>query len=209
MAMYYPPPRGGYGTDQFNWKIHTFIGYQGFQFPCGGYKYTRKTKITAMEAGQVIPVRFWTSEMTDDNALKSLPKKNYNEARHGGGLCEFSLSYDDGKTFHVIATYTKTCPDVMYNWPVRIPDNVPSCKTPGKCLFSWSWTSNLVPQFYHNCADVTIDGVEGGKLPSKLIQEYDFNGHKKGVTFDGDGHSHSKGPGPIKSERDAAYRKWT
>lgn len=38
MAMLFPPPRGGWGTSQFDWKIHTFIGYQGLKFPCGGYK---------------------------------------------------------------------------------------------------------------------------------------------------------------------------
>ena len=86
----------------------------------------------AMKAGDIIPVRFWTSDMTYSQHITELPKKSYEEARHGGGLCEFSLSYDGGKSFHVIATYTKTCPDVLYRWPVRIPDNVPSCKESGK-----------------------------------------------------------------------------
>lgn len=51
-------------------------------------------------------------------------------------MCEFSLSYDGGKNFHVIATYSKTCPDAAYKWPVRIPDNVPSCNKPGNTLLS-------------------------------------------------------------------------
>lgn len=38
MAMLYPPPRGGYGTKGFDWRIHEFIGYKGFKYPCGGYK---------------------------------------------------------------------------------------------------------------------------------------------------------------------------
>lgn len=37
MAMLYPPPRGGYGTKEFDWRIHEFIGYKGFKYPCGGY----------------------------------------------------------------------------------------------------------------------------------------------------------------------------
>lgn len=37
MAMLYPTPRGGYGTKQFDGRIHVFIDYQGFKFPCGGY----------------------------------------------------------------------------------------------------------------------------------------------------------------------------
>jgi len=63
--------------------------------------------------------------------IKNLPPKNMPQARHGGGMCEFSLSYDGGKNFRVIATYTKSCPDTAYKWPVRIPDNVPSCDKPG------------------------------------------------------------------------------
>ncbi|KAI8353895.1 hypothetical protein B0O80DRAFT_451762 [Mortierella sp. GBAus27b] len=100
----------------------------------------------ALSAGQLVPVRFWTSDMRN---IKSLPKKSIKQARHGGGMCQFSLSYDGGKSYHVIATYTKTCPDVAYEWPVRIPDNVPSCNKAGQCLFAWSWTAALVPQFYH------------------------------------------------------------
>lgn len=37
MAMLYPTPRGGYGTKQFDGRIHVFIDYKGFKFPCGGY----------------------------------------------------------------------------------------------------------------------------------------------------------------------------
>ncbi|KAF9910560.1 hypothetical protein EC991_006119 [Linnemannia zychae] len=196
MAMLYPTPRGGYGTKQFDGRIHVFVDYKGFKFPCGGYP---KGPTTNLKAGQVVPVRFWTPELKNTH---SLPKNKLSQARHGGGMCEFSLSYDGGKSFHVIGTYTKTCPDVYYEWPVRIPDNVPSCTTPGKCLFSWSWTANILPQYYHNCADVTIKGVKNGKLPSKMMKMYDFKakGVKSGVTFPGDGRSHDRGNGPIKSE---------
>ncbi|CAO3567574.1 unnamed protein product [Mortierella alpina] len=202
MAMLYPAPRGGFGTRQFDWRIHTFVGYNGFKYPCGGYSMGPNTDI---KAGQLIPVRFWTSEMRDSDRL---PKKSIDEARHGGGMCEFSLSYDGGKTFHVIATYTKTCPDAAYEWPVRIPDNIRSCDDPGKCLFAWSWTAALIPQFYHNCADVTIHGSQNGKIPQKTIQLYDFEGHKQKVTFPGDGSSHHRGPGPMAREvKTASDRK--
>ncbi|KFH69740.1 hypothetical protein MVEG_04546 [Podila verticillata NRRL 6337] len=200
MAMLYPRCRGGVGTKDFDWRIHQFVGYEGYKFPCGGYP---KGPNTDLKAGQVINVRFWSSSMSDKEDNGKLPKMNIEQARHGGGMCEFSLSYDGGKSFHVIATYTKTCPDAAYEWPVKIPKNVPSCDDPGKCLFSWSWTANLAPQFYHNCADVTIKGVEGGKLPEKTIQIYDFKGHKQGKSFAGDGKSHSHGAGPIESEINA------
>lgn len=68
--------------------------------------------------------------MSDKKDSGKLPKMNIDQARHGGGTCEFSLSYDGGKSFHVIATYTKTCPDAGYEWPVKIPKNAPSCHDP-------------------------------------------------------------------------------
>lgn len=66
---------------------------------------------------------------------------------------------------------------------------------------------SLIPRS-DSCADVTIEGSEDGQLPKKTIQLYDFSGHKKGVTFPGDGRSHDHGPGPIPAEvRIASSRK--
>ncbi|KAG0346288.1 hypothetical protein BG004_001996 [Podila humilis] len=183
MAMLYPPPRGGVGTKDFRWTIHQFVGFEDFKYPCGGFK--KLGPNTDLEAGKTIAVRFWSSAMSDKKDPGTLPSKGIEQARHGGGMCEFSLSYDGGKSFHVIATYTKTCPDAAFEWPVKIPENIRSCDDPGAC------------------ADVTIKGKKDGVIPKKTIQIYDFEGHKKDVTFDGDGNSHKHGPGPIKSERDA------
>ncbi|KAF9364810.1 hypothetical protein BGX34_000357 [Mortierella sp. NVP85] len=211
--MLYPVPRGGFGTKQFNHKLHQFIGYEGFKYPCGGYP---KGPVTELQAGQLIDVRFWTMAMvTEGHNMKKLLPKSKEQARHGGGMCEFSLSYDGGKNFYVIATYTKSCPDASYKWPVRIPDNVPSCDEPGQCLFAWSWTAALVPQFYHNCADVKVNGVKKGRLPSKKIRLYDF-GRNPRKSFPGDGTGLGKGkkkkiqragPGPNKREVIEASRK--
>ncbi|KAG0341588.1 hypothetical protein BG000_008647 [Podila horticola] len=173
MAMLYPRPRGGVGTKDFDWRIHQFVGYEGFKYACGGYP---KGPNTNLKAGQVVNVRFWSSAMSDKGDDGKLPDKDIEQARHGGGMCEFSLSYDGGDSFHVIGTYTKTCPDAVYEWPVKIPDNAPSCDEPG---------------------------VKDGELPEKTIQIYDFGSHEKDVTFDGDGKSHSRGTGPIKSEVEA------
>jgi hypothetical protein len=53
-----------------------------------------------------------------------------------------------------------------------------------------------------SCADVSIQGVKNGKLPSKMMKMYDFKakGIKTGVTFPGDGKSHDRGAGPSKAE---------
>ncbi|KAF9367477.1 hypothetical protein CPC16_006459, partial [Podila verticillata] len=117
------------------------------RFPCGGY--APSGKVTNMKAGQVIPVRFYASGMKSKDIAKQ-PKitsanRQFAQARHGGGTCEFSLSYDGGKSFRLIGRYTKSCPDAYYEWPVRIPKNVPSCTTKNKCLFVWSWTAHVLP----------------------------------------------------------------
>ncbi|KAF9359517.1 hypothetical protein BGX26_012150 [Mortierella sp. AD094] len=205
MALLYPTPRGGYGTKQYNGRVHTWIGYKDKtwtqRFPCGGYK---EGPVTKMKAGQVINVRFLASSMKAKD-IKTQPKptsknRQFSQARHGGGTCEFSLSYDGGKTFRRIGRYTKSCPDAYYQWPVKIPKNVPSCTKKGNCLFVWSWTANILAQYYHNCADIHLTGVKKGKLPPNGITIVDFKGHKTGVTAPGDGVKHNSGPGPNKKE---------
>ncbi|KAG0252014.1 hypothetical protein DFQ27_008326 [Actinomortierella ambigua] len=193
IAMMRPTPRGGYGTKDYNGRVHVYIGFKGQKYPCGGYP---RGPVTKMKAGEVIPVLFWTPGITD---TKKIPTKKLKPARHGGGFCEFSLSRDGGKSFQVIGSYSYSCPDVYYSWPVRIPRNIPDCKERGKCLFAWSWTAHLVAQFYHNCADVEISGVKKGKWPTKSIQLYNFKPHPR-KTFPGDGKSHDKGSGPNQDE---------
>jgi len=203
MGMLYPTPRGGYGTKQYNGRFHAFIGYKdskaNIRFPCGGFA---PGPITNLKAGQRIDVRFFASGMKASE-IKTQPRpgsRNFYQARHGGGLCEFSLSYNNGKTYHKIGEYSKTCPDAMYKWPVKIPDNVPNCKSQG-CLFVWSWTANILPQYYHNCADIRLTGGSGkGKLSKKGIQIVDFSPYKKNVVAPGDGIKHSMGKGPMPGE---------
>ncbi|KAI1316180.1 hypothetical protein EDD11_010352 [Mortierella claussenii] len=130
-------------------------------------------------------------------------RHQFSQARHGGGTCEFSLSYDGGKTFHLIGRYTKSCPDAYYEWPVKIPSIVPSCNKYNRCLFVWSWVANILPQYYHNCADVKIGGIQNGRLPSKGIQVVDFSGHQQHVTAPGDSAGEKMGRGPNKDEIEA------
>ncbi|KAF8924048.1 hypothetical protein EDD21DRAFT_448473 [Dissophora ornata] len=160
MAMSNPPGQAGPWSQDPESDVHAWIGYNGKTFPCGGYK---KGPVTTYKAGEVVPVRFWNFEVTD--YTKFPPPKGLTQSRHGGGACEFSLSYDAGKTWHVIGQYTKTCPDLYYEWPVLIPKNVPSCSDSSKCLFSFSWTAYSTDQFYHHCANVIIKGADKGILP--------------------------------------------
>jgi len=127
--------------------------------------------------------------------------RELNQARHGGGHCQFSLSTDGGNTFHLIGEYTHSCPDFYYKWPVRIPKNVPDCTTKGKCLFVWSWTAVNIDQFYQNCADVIIKGKSGGEYPKKGIEIVDVKEFSQGVKAKGDGFENQMGEGPSSSEK--------
>ncbi|KAG9232412.1 putative killer toxin subunits alpha/beta [Amylocarpus encephaloides] len=84
-------------------------------------------------------------------------------AVHGGGSCQASLSYDQGKTFTVIHSYIGSC-------PLKSGDNfdftIPSDAKEGIALFSWSWVNQIGNrEFYQNCASVNI-AAGSGPAPS-------------------------------------------
>ncbi|KAG0307868.1 hypothetical protein BGZ98_009585 [Dissophora globulifera] len=198
MAMSYPPGQAGPWSNDLKSDVHAWIGFEGKTFPCGGYK---AGPVTTLKAGEIVPVRFWNFEIKD--YTKFPPPKGLSQSRHGGGACEFSLSYDAGKTWHVIGQYTKTCPDIYYEWPVLIPKNVPACTDSNKCLFSFSWTAYSTDQFYHHCANVKIESADKkGILPELKMTVVDVK--QKGQKWDthaiGD-KLKSKSSGPDRREK--------
>ncbi|KAG0280406.1 hypothetical protein BGZ95_010221 [Linnemannia exigua] len=197
MAMSNPPGQAGPWTKNQSSQVHAFIGFKGKKFPCGGYP---KGPVTKYRAGQVIDVRFFVYEI--GSWTRFPPTPGIRNARHGGGACEFSLSYDGGKSWKVIGQYTRTCPDVYYEWPVQIPKNVPSCTDSNKCLFAWSWTAYATNQYYHHCANIQITGVKDGKLPPLDMTVVDVPGRnvRQNVHARGDGKG-GKSSGPNSSER--------
>ncbi|KAG0005678.1 hypothetical protein BGZ80_011143 [Entomortierella chlamydospora] len=198
IAISNPPGQGGPWSDNPTNKVHAWIGYEGKPFPCGGYK---PGPVTTYKAGDIIPVRFWNFGIKDYK--KFPPPAGVAQARHGGGACEFSLSYDGGKSWKVIGQYTKTCPDIYYEWPVMIPKNAPSCTDSNKCLFAMSWVAWATDQFYHHCANVVIQGVAGGKLPTLGMTVVDVAqlGNKIDTHANGD-MSPRKSTGPDRREKD-------
>ncbi|KAG0332528.1 hypothetical protein BG000_009944 [Podila horticola] len=87
-------------------------------------------------------------------------------ASHGGGHCQWALSYDEGKTWVVIKTMIRDCLKGVtggqaYTVPVQIPANAPS----GKVTFQWIWNNAIGNrEMYSNCADIEIQGVNGGSI---------------------------------------------
>ncbi|KAF9079296.1 hypothetical protein BGX23_004442 [Mortierella sp. AD031] len=86
---------------------------------------------------------------------------------HGGGHCQWALSYDREKTWVVIQTEIRTClqgtttGQANYSIPVTIPKDAPS----GDVTFMWLWVNAIGDrELYSNCGDIRIDGSNGGTI---------------------------------------------
>ncbi|KAL1957761.1 hypothetical protein VTO42DRAFT_5605 [Malbranchea cinnamomea] len=131
--------------DEIDYSMTNPLATDGSNFPCKGYHDDGIEGVTATyDAGGSYSITLAGS------------------ARHSGGSCQISLSYDNGATFKVIKSIMGGCPLVdTYNF--RIPPNAPS----GKALLAWTWY-NLVGnrELYMNCAPVQINGSGGGDISS-------------------------------------------
>ncbi|KAG0289641.1 hypothetical protein BGZ96_006835 [Linnemannia gamsii] len=98
---------------------------------------------------------------------------------HGGGHCQWALSYDGEKTWVVIKTMIRAClqvsPDLevqaKYRIPVQLPDDLPS----GNVTFMWLWFNAIGQrELYSNCADIRVVGRDGGVVTGlePLIANY-------------------------------------
>lgn len=78
-------------------------------------------------------------------------------ATHNGGSCQFSISYDQGKTFAVLASIIGGCP-IGSQFTIPIPDDLPSAS---KATFAWTWSNySGNREMYMNCAIVDVSGSD-------------------------------------------------
>lgn len=208
LSMIYPLPRGhplnpNAGAIDYDCRDAPLYGGCGKvekAYPCGGYP-PDKQIVQTFQAGQIVEVQFNNGDYGSPGQAALTPKSD--QARHAGGLCEFSLSYDNGKTFGVFARYHGSCPDMYYKWPVKLPDNLPSCDS---CLFAWTWidATALRPEFYMSCADIKIIGnpaVTQPGLPAEIANTHLRVANMPGLLYylaSGDqfGNTKSNGPNP-------------
>eukprot|EP00158_Paraphelidium_tribonemae_P001838 Partr_v1_DN24865_c0_g1_i1_m29887 putative endo-glucanase len=87
---------------------------------------------------------------------------------HGGGHCQFSISYND-RDFVAIHTVLRNCfVGTGTSFRFQIPASTPACD---RCTLSWSWVNAQGNrELYMNCADVRITNsasssyLEGPKM---------------------------------------------
>jgi len=92
------------------------------------------------------------------NAGQSFTVQIVGSAPHGGGHCQFALSYDGGNTWVVIADALRTCP-LGGNYAVTIPSTAPASD---KVAFAWTWVNAVGNrEYYMNCADIIIKNAAG------------------------------------------------
>ncbi|KAJ2776111.1 hypothetical protein H4R18_005842 [Coemansia javaensis] len=132
------------------------------------------------------PVANWTAGQTIQVAFDRV-----GAAAHGGGHCQFSVSYDGGKTFAVVHEVLKHCffngpstgntPAVL-SYTFSLPSNLPSSD---KAVFAWSWVNAIgVREFYMNCADVAIRG-SGSSYTGKQMVVANIDGYPEIEEFGG------------------------
>ncbi|KAF8947950.1 hypothetical protein BGZ47_007218 [Haplosporangium gracile] len=85
---------------------------------------------------------------------------------HGGGHCQWALSYDREKTWVVIQTEIRIClQGAVTGQAVKIPVTIPQDAPSGDVTFMWLWVNAIgVRELYSNCADIRVEGRDGGSV---------------------------------------------
>lgn len=159
MFMSDPAPLRGtnnpHAGDDVDYEMKSPISAE--QFPCRG-----SLGLLGTEAG---------APTAEYKAGQSYSATIEGGAAHGGGSCQFSLSYDKGNTWKVIQSIIGDCPvSGGSSFDFTIPADAPSSD---EAIFSWSWNNKIGNrEFYQNCAVVSISG---GSSKARRADEVAFD----------------------------------
>ncbi|KAG5459956.1 MAG: hypothetical protein BJ554DRAFT_8061 [Olpidium bornovanus] len=133
-----------------DWSMTSPLLADGSNFPCKGYPAGRN--VAVIKAGSTFKVQMAGTVF------------------HMGGHCQWSVSYDGGKTFLVLKTVLNNCfTGTGLSIDVPIPKGLPRCE---HCVFAWSWINAVGNrEFYMNCADVGVISASKGPFtgPSMVV----------------------------------------
>ncbi|KAJ2558991.1 hypothetical protein EV175_000548 [Coemansia sp. RSA 1933] len=116
-----------------------------------------------------------------------------NDAAHGGGHAQFSVSYDGGTTFAVVYEVLRymfftgpsdsNTPEVL-SYTFTLPTDLPNSDS---VIFAWSWVNAIGNrEFYMNCADVAITGSSSSSYTGAQMVIADHDGYPTIPEFNGD-----------------------
>lgn len=160
MFMSNPPSRRNKYSQYYvsnnlvDYNIMAPLNVVPYVFPCKGYT---KGPSTAIINGNSVSV---TLEGT---------------AIHGGGHCQFGISYND-RDFLVLKTVLYTCLLDSLTYTIDLPSNTPS----GEVTVFWTWINKIGNrEYYMECADVTIDNGNkaGGIIKGKELLVVNLPGY--------------------------------
>ncbi|KAJ1916650.1 hypothetical protein H4219_003665 [Mycoemilia scoparia] len=110
-------------------------------------------------------------------AGSSMTMKFDGSAIHGGGHCQFAISYNN-KDFAVMEDVLKNCFTSSafgsagnYKYDIKLPAELPS----GDATIAWSWVNAIGNrEYYMGCVDVKVEGTGGGSFtgPQLLVVNY-------------------------------------
>ena len=146
-----PPSRKNKYSKEYNaqgnvdYNIMAPLYHDGatFPFPCKGFPKGPSTKTIN---GNTVNIKLEGS------------------ATHGGGHCQFGVTYDDS-TFVVLKTVTDNCLISGMDYNFDLPSNIPS----GDITVFWTWVNRLGNrEYYMECADITVNNPNGNNSPVEI-----------------------------------------
>lgn len=153
MEMAWPPAlrnKGNKFTTNPDYDYVSPLAASGANFPCKGHH-----SVLGTPQGQVVAT--WSQGGVYNMTIQG-------SAVHGGGSCQASLSYDQGRTFTAIKTWIGNCPiQGSGTWSFTVPGDAPV----GDALFAWSWFNRIgAREMYMNCASVSVKPGSGSGAAS-------------------------------------------
>jgi hypothetical protein len=131
------------GNVDYNIMAPLYFDGSTFPFPCKGFPKGPSTKTIN---GNTVSVTLEGS------------------AVHGGGHCQFGVTYDDSK-FVVLKTVIGDCLTGGMTYNFDLPSNIPS----GDITVFWTWINRIGNrEYYMECADISINNPNGGNSPVSI-----------------------------------------
>ncbi|KAI8632431.1 hypothetical protein F5Y19DRAFT_363899 [Xylariaceae sp. FL1651] len=149
MIMKTPAPFGSVGPNKIDNSPLT-----GSNYPC---------KVTSD------PASFYSKDGLDNTMAIGEPQtlSFIGSAVHGGGSCQLALTKDPqpsaSTSWQVILSIEGGCPSKNGQGADEYQFTIPDGVAPGDYVFAWTWVSKLSgqPEYYMNCAPITVTGGSG------------------------------------------------